>query len=284
MRRNSFTATCLISLSALLLFSTGCSLFSSKNAALKDIQGHWVDVNGNTTLDFKGDKLTISFSSYHKTVRIKVESEYSTKVIKPAKEGEHFDLLSDITIKEDGLLTAYEEVLDAEGHSYRFVREEALEKEKEIIDLSEDLPKSIGSDEIESFSLSFSNTYGSYDLDEHWESGYYSWEIEKDGDRYEMSFRISGDSYIVLDFKEAVDEAYVKGLAALIKELKIPENNGYYKKNNVSRPGYSFYVTYGSGEKLTIRAEGDAASTCIFDLNALLSYAEKQPLRSVDQP
>ena len=282
MRRNSLTVTCLISLSALLLFSTGCSLFSSKDAALKDIQGHWVDVNGNTTLDLKGDKLTISFGSYDKTVRIKVESEYGTKVIRPAKEGEHFDLISDITIQEDGLLTAYEEVLDAEGHSYRFVREEALEKEKEIIDLSKDMPKTIESDEISSFSLSFRNYHGSYGLDDHWESGYYSWEIEKDGDSYEMSFQVSGDSYIVMDFKETVDEVFVKGLAALIRELKIPEYNGYHKKNNVSRPGYSLYVTYGSGEELTIRAEGEAADTCVFDLNALLSYADKQPLRPLE--
>ncbi|MBO4853291.1 MAG: hypothetical protein J5477_06645, partial [Schwartzia sp.] len=75
-----------------------------------------------------------------------------------------------------------------------------------------------------------------------------------------------------------VSEDYVAGLARLLEEQGIIEYNGYHRKNNVHRYGYSLYVTYVSKERLSIQAEGDAANTCVFDLVPLLDYAAKQPL------
>ena len=48
--------------------------------------------------------------------------------------------------------------------------------------------------------------------------------------------------------------------------------------NSVSKPGYSLYADYASGEKLSVRAYGDAGDTCVFDLPALLDYAAQQDL------
>jgi len=93
-----------------------------------------------------------------------------------------------------------------------------------------------------------------------------------------MSFRIMGDSYVAMDFDEEVSGEYVAGLAQLLEDQGIIRHNGYYRKNNVHRPGYSLYVTYASKERLSVRAEGEAANSCVFDLVPLLDYAARQPL------
>ena len=244
-----------------------------------DVQGHWVDVNSDTVLDISGRRLTVSRGDWKEHYRFKKETRADGTYLVSTKDDGGFGVMSELEICSDGSLRAYERVLDAAGHSYRFVREEELEKELEIRDLSKDRPKEILSDEIESFSLSFHNSCGSYGLSsELWEPGGYSWEITREEDGYRMDFRIMGDSYVALDFSGIVSEDYVKGLARRIVELGIPEHNGYYMTNNVSRPGWSLFVSYASGEKLSLMAGGSAAEECVFDLAGLLDYAREQDL------
>ena len=240
-------------------------------------EGEWVDVNGSTTLEIRGDTMTVTFGSWSEDYRFKVnKTAYGTTI--NSDEG-GFGVMSELEVRSDGSLWAYEMVLDAEGHTYHFVRPEALEAEKKIRDLSKDAPKEIASTEIESFSLSFKNNYGSYGLDDRWPSGSYGWELEKQADgSYRMDFRVMGDSYVALDFSAEVGADYAEGLAKLLTENGIVAQNGYYKTNSVSKPGYSPYVTYASGEKLSVRASGDAGDTCVFDLPALLDYAAKQDI------
>ena len=95
-----------------------------------------------------------------------------------------------------------------------------------------------------------------------------------------MEFEAYGESYVIMRFNEDVSEEYVRELAELIKSENIAQYNGYNMKNNVEIPSYSLYVKYTSGEKLTIYAGGNAADTCVFDLNKLLEHAAKQELRS----
>ena len=91
-----------------------------------------------------------------------------------------------------------------------------------------------------------------------------------------MDFRITGPSYIVLDFTDEVSAEYVAGLAKLIQQQGLPRLNGYYHKNNVDRPGYYLSVTYASKEMLRIQAEGTPSDTCVFAMAPLLDYAAKQ--------
>ena len=190
-----------------------------------------------------------------------------------------FGVMSELDVLEDGSLRAFEMILDGEGHTYHFVRPEVLEAEKEIKDLSRDAPKEIASTELASFSLSFRNYGGSYGLDSRWPSGSYDWELKKQEDgSYRMDFRVMGDSYVALDYSGAVSAEYAEGLAKLLTDLGVVGYNGYYMTNSVSKPGYSLYATYSSGEKLSVRASGDAGDTCVFDLPALLDYAAEQDL------
>lgn len=257
--------------------------FSGCSGQEKNLEGHWVDVNGSATLDFRGDTMTMREGQWSQTYRIKVEDIEGTTYIQNADQKEpYFYNIRDIKIDEDGALCAIEIVSDAQGHCYRFVREESLAKELEIQDLSKDLPKAISSAEIESFSLSFANQHGSYGLPSQWPSGDYQWKIARKGNTYKMDFRITGPSYIVLDFTDEVSAEYVAGLAKLIQQQGLPRLNGYYHKNNVDRPGYYLYVNYASNEMLRIKAEGEAANTCVFAIAPLLDYAAKQNLSLKD--
>ncbi len=265
-------SVCLGFLAVLALFGAGCGRKSP-------YEGRWVDVNGSTTLEFRRNTVTVRFGSRSEKYRFKVtETSYGTTILSADPEGS-FGGMSELEAREDGSLCAAEMVLDAEGHSYRFVRPEALAAEKEIRDLSEDAPKEIASTELESFSFVFRNRHGSYGLDERWPSGSYSWELERQEDGgYRMDFRVMGDSYIALDFSDTVSGDYAEGLARLLSDLGVPAFNGYYRTNSVSKPGYSLWVTYASGERLSVRASGDAGDECVFDLPALLEYAARQEL------
>ena len=223
--------------------------------------------------------MTMREGQWSQTYRIKVEDIEGTTYIQNADQKEpYFYNIRDIKIDEDGALCAIEIVSDAQGHYYRFVREESLAKELEIQDLSKDLPKEISSAEIESFSLSFANQHGSYGLPPQWPSGDYQWKIARKGNTYKMDFRITGPSYIVLDFTDEVSAEYVAGLAKLIQQQGLPRLNGYYHKNNVDRLGYYLSVTYASKEMLRIQAEGTPSDTCVFAMAPLLDYAAKQKL------
>ena len=238
-----------------------------------------MDVNGSTTLTIKGDTLTVTFGSWSDEYRFQVKkTEYET-TLSPVEPDGGFGVMSELTVMEDGSLRAYEMILDAEGHTYHFVRPEALAAEQEIKDLSKFAPKEIASTELTSFSFGFRANHGSYGLDDRWPSGSYDWELEKQEDgSYRMDFRVMGDSYVALDFSDTVSAEYAEGLAKLLTELGVVGYNGYYMTNNVSKPGYSLYANYASGEKLSVRAYGDAGDTCVFDLPALLDYAAHQDL------
>ena len=90
--------------------------------SLDALQGHWVDVNGDTTLDFAGDQMTVHWGSYEDlyTVGVTGTDRYGT-VFNAEDRSRMFEMMSEL-IWRSGVLTAGEMVLDAEGHSYRFVR------------------------------------------------------------------------------------------------------------------------------------------------------------------
>ena len=270
MKKVLLRASCI----GILLMLAFCSICLAKNSnILEKIQGHWVDVNGDTELDIDDREIVISFGEWSETYPYKLEeTSYSTRLVGTPPEG--FGLLGDIELRSDGSLQSYEQILDAEGHTYRFVREEDLEKELEIQDLSKDMPKSIESDDITDFSLVFDRGFG-YGLGDEWPMGYYSWQIEKEDDSYHMSFDIMGSSYIVYRWDGEVSAEYIRGLAGKLEELGIPEHNGYHMKNNVSDPDYYLYAEYASDEELEIRAEGTPAEKCVFDLPGLLEYAKE---------
>ena len=263
-------------LAALMLLCFGCA---SGSGTLREIEGHWVDVNGKTTLDISGNQCTVTCGTWTKTFEFRVKtSDDMTYLVNPDKNLHDLGMMTEIRVRDDGSLEASEIVFDTDPHRYRFVREDMLTKELEIQDLSKDAPKTIQSKEIKQFSLSFRNYGGSYDLPPEWQSGHYCWEIEQRDGKYMMEFRIMGDSYVAMDFNQEVSEEYVAGLAQLLENQDVIQYNGYYKKNNVHRPGYSLYVKYASKELLHVRADGDAANSCVFDLVPLLEYAARQPL------
>ena len=273
MKRMGYVAVVLL---ALMLLCLGGASSAGK---VSELEGHWVDVNGKTTLDISGDRCTVTCGSWTETFKFRVKtSDDMTYLVNPDKNLHDLGIMTEIRVRDDGSLEASEIVFDTDPHRYRFVREDMLAKELEIQDLSKDAPKTIQSKEIQQFSLVFRNYGGSYGLPDEWQSGHYSWEIEQQDGTYKMSFRIMGDSYVAMDFNQEVSEEYVAGLAQLLEDQGVIQYNGYHKKNNVYRPGYYLYVKYASKERLNIQAEGDAANSCVFDLAPLLEYAAKQPL------
>ena len=253
------------------------------------LQGHWVDVNGDTTLDFDGDRMTLTSPWQEETFQVTITGE-SIKYIKntdPESYDGGFDMMSSIWIKPDGALSAGDMVLDAKGHEYRFVREEAMADELEIKIKDRALPKTIGSDEIVLFRLDFSNTAADYDIpaDGPWYGGRYEIEAEKTGGGdYTLSLWGMGESYVIVQYDGAVSEDYVKGLAALVREQKLAENNGWWRENNEDFPSWSVHIEYASGEEILMEASGRAALECPFSIYAFLKYANLEAGFTEDEP
>ena len=245
-----------------------------QDISLDSFQGEWSDLNGSTTMVLNGDRLTIRKGEYTETYTVVLKKESSPAVL-ANKEGRGFGIMSDLEIREDGSLVGWEMVLDADSHCFRFMREEQVEAEKEIVDLSTERPKTIESMQIRDFSLNFSTTDGrQYGLDESLGGAAYGWMITRQEDgSYWMDFSQSYASYMGIGFHGTVSEEYVTGLAEKINEIGLPSLNGYYRKNSVSLPGYSISVNYESDESLLVMAEGNAADECVFDLAALVDYA-----------
>ena len=265
---------CLL-LSLLMLFGlAGCT----GSGDLQDFQGKWFDVNGNTVLELNGNKLTVTTGSWSEKYTVHYEKGDYYSYINSSKDYE-FGIMSKLEIRDDGSLSAYEQILDGEGHDYHFVREEQLAVELEIRDESKDMPKTIESREIERFSLSLRIDGVYYDIDEDWPHGSFSWELTRNGDgTYKNTVDIMGPSYIALRYEGTADAAYAEGLADRIVELDLPALNGYYMTNNVQKHSYYLSVKYTSGEKLVIGASGEAADTCPFDVNALMEYVKDPAL------
>ena len=250
---------------------------SGKDETVEQLQGEWFEVSGRMTLVFEGDTLTASYGwteDYTDTWKIRIADRGYRTEIESVEEGS-FGILSPLTIRQDGSLEGYPMVMDGPSETYRFVREDQLEKEREITDYSdEDAPKEIRSDEIEYFSLTYTAAPGrDYGVRFGSDSGSWNFSVEPDGDGYVWSVRGMGNSYIIFDDRGEAGEEMRRALAGLIRDLDIPALNGYHKANNVDVPGYSLYVEYASGEDLTILAEGNAADTCVFDLAALMDFA-----------
>ena len=208
-KRNILRFACVGFLAALALFGLGCHRrekpvetpkpvetekpVGTEKPASKDetFEGEWVDVNGDTTLEFRGETMTIRWGSWSEEYSFTVNRTAYGTTINSGQGG--FGVMSELDVLEDGSLRAYEMILDGEGHTYHFVRPEALAAEKEIRDLSKDMPKEIASTEIESFSLSFRNSRVSYGLDARWPSGSFDWELNRQEDgSFLMEFRVMG--------------------------------------------------------------------------------------------
>lgn len=261
----------------------GCALAGGARAEeLNKLQGHWVDVNGETTLDFDENRMTVTSPYDKETYKIKITGA-NPRYIENAKAKYDYDngfgVIGIICIGDDNVLTAREMITDADGHQYRFVRQEDLDNELEIQIKDRKFPKSIESDEIVSFNLVFSNENSTYDIppEEPWYEGVYSIDVEKEDDgTYEMSLHGSGPSYIIVDYSGPVSDEYVKGLANLVKEQKIAEYNGWWRSNNEHFGSWYLNIEYASGEKILMEASGRAALECPFSFYEFLKYADKE--------
>ena len=80
--------------------------------SLDALQGHWVDVNGDTTLDFDGDQMTVHWGSYEDlyTVGVTGTDRYGT-VFNAKDRNLMFEMMSEL-IWRSGVLTAGEMVLE----------------------------------------------------------------------------------------------------------------------------------------------------------------------------
>lgn len=258
-------------LAVLLLLTCGCG---GGGSSPDGAQGRWVDVNSDTALDINGGEMTVTSGSRRETYGIKTVQEDGVTYLENRK-GRDFGVMSRLAIRNGGF-DAYDQVLDAEGHVYRFVREEDLEGYRQILDLSAAAPRSIASEEPERFSLTFYNSGGSYGLDAALPAGTYTWELERTESGYAMSLRVMGDSYVAFDWSGAVTAEYAAGLARLLEDAGAEALNGYYMRNDVAAHGWSLTADYVSGETLRLRAEGEAAAECPFDLPRILDYALEQ--------
>ena len=244
---------------------------------LSDLEGNWSDVNGNTKLNFQNDIMIIDRGSEKITYKVRITDAQTQSVENDDPNNSDFGVMTSMKIGYDGALTAYDTALDAEGHKYRFVRDELLAKEKAVQDLSKNLPKAIFSDEIENFSLDFWLGESRYDIPENevkWEDGMYSFHITRATDKsYTLDFQAYGPSHVIKSFTGPVTDDYMKTLAKIIQELYIPRNNGYNKKNNEDFHPWSLFVEYTTGETLELSASGRPALECPFSIYVLLEYA-----------
>lgn len=273
MKKRVFQSTALIGLLLISALFAGCG--GKLDPRLEKIQGHWVDLNSSVTLDISGATMRYTSGEWREKYPFVLSVTDGQTTLVPPK-GKNFGPMSDITVEDDGSLTCYQQVLDAEGHRYRFLREEEKAELVKIQDLSEDLPKQIESTDIQDFSLNFYKDYdGKYELDEFWPDGRYSMTVDKRDGFWKLDLDISGESFIVLQLSQEMDQEWMEGLAAILNQESIAGFNGYHQRNEVDRHDWSLWVKYASGEKLSMSAEGDAAETCVFDLAALMDYVKQ---------
>ena len=206
--------------------------------SLDALQGHWVDVNGDTTLDFAGDQMTLRWRQYEDLYTVGVSGTDRYGVVYNAKDRNFmFEMMSELTWRS-GVLTLA------------------------IVDDSRDMPKEITSEELTEFHLTFSleDTWFDVPSDADWQTGRYSIDVEREeSGAYLLTYHVSGESYIIKQYRAEVGEEFVKGLVQLIREQGIPEKNGYYLHNSTSVHSWSLFAEYESGEGLMLMAEGDAA-------------------------
>lgn len=236
---------------------------------MKDlVRGKWCDVYGNTVLEFDGEKMKVTYGKYTEEYTVRARGEYDTTYIENADGSGSFGIMSTLTVSEDGTLLAYEEILDADGHRYVFVRESEIDEYRAVKDFSKDMPKEIESDEIVSFSLNLS-----YYKPEKLDGGHYSFEVHEEDGKFYSEFEGMGDSYIIIRDKQKVRKSFLKKLAKLIKEEKLNEHNGEFfsqMKNDVKN---TLYVTYKSGEKIMIKVGSGALDKWCVDNDKFMELA-----------
>ena len=252
----------------------------TEDAVLQELSGHWVDINSDMVLDFEGDQATFTQGDYwQQTFTVSVSDFGDYAEIRNADDYWGFLFISSLTFdRKKKVLTAFELVLDADGHKFRFVREEELEKELAVQDNSKDLPKTIQSREIKEFEFVFSLRDTRYDVanSAHWPYGTYDMQLERSDDgMYQFYYRIMGDSYIVYSCEKEVSGEFAEGLADLIVSLDVPAYNGRHLSNNENFPGWWIYVTYASGEKISESADGRPSLECPFSILAFLEYMDQ---------
>ena len=256
---------------------TGANVDTEDDMFDKLPKGKWCDVNGDTILEFDGKNMHVTWWAGDVTgedFKVKVKKTgYLDEIVNTDTNmyGESFGMMSSLTVRNDGTLTAYEQILDAEGHSYIFVPEEILEAERAVKDFSTDLPKQIESDDLKVFQLGLTH-YSHEGLD----SGNYSFSVEKTSvGKYVAEIDAMGDSYIILRHETEVDEEYVKGLVELVKTEIILSNNGAFFSDREGNIEYSLYVTFESHEKVSIRVGNTALDRWCVDNEKFMEYALK---------
>ena len=88
-----------------------------------------------------------------------------------------------------------------------------------------------------------------------------------------------GDVVAVLDIDgprlSRFSEEDAAGLADVLARCGAVEHNGWHKANSVRAHDWHLWVKYASGERLSLRAEGDAAAEMPFDLAMLMDCAKQ---------
>lgn len=236
--------------------------------------GKWYDKNGNTVLEFVGNKMYVYWWTGMETPEefdVAIEkTDYTTYIYNMNGEyGKSFDIMSRLEIKEDGTLSAYEEILDGESHSYKFVPEDRIEEERAVKDFSSDMPKTIESRAIKNFQLCLNHYYI-----EGLGEGTYSWEIRKnDEGKYESIFDGMGPSYIIIQYKQEVDDAFMEGVLKLLDDEKVAENNGLFYSHDKNNTEYDLYITFESHERITVRVGSKALDKWPIDNEKFIEYA-----------
>ena len=235
------------------------------------VKGRWGDMYGETYLEFDGDTMYVIWGSYKDKYKVKAQKDgsYTEIVNTDEKTGTGFGIMSLLTLRDEGTMTAYEQILDAEGHRYVFVPEEKLEEARAIKDFSEDMPKNIDLNGLEYFSI---NIHSYYQQDRG--SGRFSWTVEKQEDgSFTSEIDGMGDSYVILMDTRTVDQSFVDGLIKLIEEEKLLERNGFFKSTRKEDSENSVYATFESGERLSIRVGSEALDLWGIDNDKFFGYA-----------
>ena len=235
------------------------------------VRGRWGDIYGETYLEFDGDTMYVIWKEYKDKYKVKERKDgYYTEIVNTDEnEGTGFGIMSFLTLKDDGTMTAYEQILDAEGHTYIFVPEEKLAEARAIKDFSEDLPKDIDLAGLKYFSINIHSYYL-----EGRGSGRFSWTVEKQDDgSYTSEIDGMGDSYVILMDERTVDQSFVDGLIKLIEEEKLLERNGFFKSTREEDTDNSVYATFTSGERLSIRVGSEALDLWGIDNDKFFEYA-----------
>ena len=273
-KTTTFFAKSILEATVFVLIFTlaGCAGGFAGNADLP--KGTWCDADGDAILEFKGSNMYVKWWEGQKgrdkyRVTIKTNDSGAKYIVNAGKNEYGFGIMSDIEIRDDGTLSAFEQILDGESHVYRFVPEAQVEEERSVKDLSDDMPKSIESGDIKYFSLSLRH-YQAPGLD----SGSYTWTVEKsDDNRYESEFDGMGPSYVIISDSREVDSDFVEGIQDLIEDEDLASYNGMFYSHNRSDTEYSLYVKYESGEKLSLKVGSKALDKWCVDNDRFMEYA-----------